>query len=250
MQYSNFEFSLKFLWFFPKIQFQNLISSQYQSFCIEIFSKCNICSCTIIIFWNGNVKCNFSNNKLCLLLFAQRCQASTPPTVKFQITTKLCRCQDVTFKIAEKIRISHIQLRSKRVIIFFKLNFYFSRKYDGISSDKLMSYEMIARFIEEKEQNKLDRRDPKILEQKRNGLLPNSDIKTMVNLKYFLQNFRWKITNLFWGNMLDLWKQLKEKLKIIQFFSANFDWKLSWECFKLLAKNQTLLPIKQKCFVR
>jgi hypothetical protein len=53
-----------------------------------------------------------------------------------------------------------------------------------------MSYEMIARFIEEKEQNKLDRRDPKILEQKRNGLLPNSDIKTMVNLKYFLQNFR------------------------------------------------------------
>lgn len=128
MQYSNFEFSLKFLWFFPKIQFQNLISSQYQSFCIEIFSKCNICSCTIIIFWNGNVKCNFSNNKLCLLLFAQRCQASTPPTVKFQITTKLCRCQDVTFKIAEKIRISHIQLRSKRVIIFFKIEFLFFKE--------------------------------------------------------------------------------------------------------------------------
>ena len=65
---------------------------------------------------------------------------------------------------------------------FFNWISFFWRKYDGISSDQLMSYSMIACFIEEKEQNKLDRRDPKILEQKRDGLLPNSDIKTMVKL--------------------------------------------------------------------
>ncbi len=63
--------------------------------------------------------------------------------------------------------ILHIQLHSKRVIIFLKL----------------MSYEIIACFIEEKEQNKLDCHDPKILEQKSNGLLFNFNIKIMVNLK-------------------------------------------------------------------
>jgi hypothetical protein len=107
---------------------------------------------------------------------------------------------------------------------------------------------MIARFIEEKEQNKLDRRDPKILEQKRNGLLPNSDIKTMVNFELFFTKFQMKDYKTILGQYVRFVEAIEGEIEDNSVFFSKFRLKAFLRMFQVIGKKPNTIANKAKVF--
>ena len=53
---------------------------------------------------------------------------------------------------------------------------------NGLSTKELCSrFSLIKRFLLEKEQGKLERKDPEIVKKKKEKLLPSVDLKTIVS---------------------------------------------------------------------